>query len=1486
MLKTTKFLIFALLCLILAHPATASQKAYVYAVSGSYGIMDFQLGTFSPEMLYQSDTNISAATFAEGLYYALHVDNEGNPTGIYSYDLKTGSSEKYMDLMASSVICDMTYDYASQSILFLGDAWPNTTLLRLDLATKEITTLHDFTDTSMMCIAADYDGEIYLLDRQGILYRMDKTTYELTSVIDTDQYINGLQSMDFDHNTGKLYWVSTNYGICYNYEIDVDNETMNSIGSVSNTQLVGLFTGYTEAGPNAPAAPTQFVATPGANGANSCDLSWALPTTTFNRKTLANPITAVTVYRDGEAIATLDASATSYTDNAVTAGNHQYKVTASNSVGEGMFNTTSVYVGEDLPSAPTNVVAQVSGNTIQITWDAPTTGLNGGWISSNITYNVTRINDNKVIQEATTQTSATDAIEGAYAGYSYRVTASTAAGAGESAISNTVHAGVAQPLPFTSVLETEQDLSNWTIIDGDGNGASWQMGTLFKNSRQGAEVIHNNDNGSDDWLITPPAKLSAGVVTEVSFLTYTAYSYNEQIEVRIAKAGTDPQEAQVVETISIQGSKGYYGYDVKQPIPAMEEDGEYCIYLHYATAPKTTNNWGVHINDFTWKENNTGSISGTVSYDMMGWEQGLYGATVTVGDLSATTDWQGKYTISEIPEGEYDVTVKSTGYVPQSQHVRINAGDQLTLDFMLEQLQQYDISGTVTDDAGNPIMGASIKVEGEQSYSDETDETGAYTIRSIYEGTGYTLTIEKNNYIGTSETFDLTQDIEKNYSLKTDIIAPYNVQASDNEDGNILVEWSSPKSLKELHYDNGTVAQAYSWGEYGSDSHVLASVYRQPSKIYEIKWQSVKTETSSDEINLLIIDLDYGGNPTSDVLYEVKGVPTVDGEWNTYRLPEPITAERGGFLVAVSGKGATLAIDNGTEDGTIEFPNTQCTNNNYVASYNYTYFDERTTNQSARFLLRAVCENIEPEGSTMPEISYDLYRVPESAQDDESAWTAVAQGIKELSHEESNVPSGIYTYAVKAIYGEGEALISDAAFSTEVRHNIIADVTVNVTANSDPAHANGATVTLYNDKNNYSATVTDGIATFADVDKGSYNVNIVQRGFETLKAENVNITGEDKAFSFSYELKQSFDKPATIDVIIADEKSTDAELVWNVQPNINEGFEGDDYTDFEVNPAGNIGWQYIDNDGRESAGFANTSFPNMNEKMAAITFNAETTTPPLSREIAYSGVRALAFFAARDLLNEADELVHYDSDDYLISPELKPYKDFKFSFYACSYEEAIGNLERIKVGYSTTTPELDSFIWLDEDYFYVPLKYEQYTYDIPAEAKYVVINNHSISNFMLLVDDIFIGVDGQVQGNPYMPVNVTGYEVYLDGEKLTDTQDTRITLSNLTQGKHTAGVVQKFATGKSEPLEIEFEIGEVGIENVTNDGNIRIYAYDDMLYINGDYATAMIYNAAGTAVMQLDGESQADMSALSNGIYIVRALDLEGNATVQKIVIR
>ena len=202
----------------------------------------------------------------------------------------------------------------------------------------------------------------------------------------------------------------------------------------------------------------------------------------------------------------------------------------------------------------------------------------------------------------------------------------------------------------------------------------------------------------------------------------------------------------------------------------------------------------------------------------------------------------------------------------------------------------------------------------------------------------------------------------------------------------------------------------------------------------------------------------------------------------------------------------------------------------------------------------------------------------------------------------------------------------------------------------------------------------------------------------------------------------------------------------------------------------------------------------------------------------------------------------------MISPELKPYRDFKFSFMARTYKELEGYRERIRVGYSTTTPELDQFIWLDDTLRYVPLEYTPYEYTIPQEAKYVVLNSSSLMNFILLVDDVFIGVEDQVVGNSYMPVNVNGYEVYLDDTKVADTDDTEYTFTELADGTHTAAIVQKFATGNSEPLEITFSIGSTGVDNVAAT-MLSIYVYGETLYINGDYSHAMVYSTSGAQVM-------------------------------------
>lgn len=46
----------------------------------------------------------------------------------------------------------------------------------------------------------------------------------------------------------------------------------------------------------------------------------------------------------------------------------------------------------------------------------------------------------------------------------------------------------------------------------------------------------------------------------------------------------------------------------------------------------------------------------------------------------------------------------------------------------------------------------------------------------------------------------------------------------------------------------------------------------------------------------MLIDLDWGGQPTGEVLYQVN-VITKNGQWNTFRLPESLYAEKGFLLL-------------------------------------------------------------------------------------------------------------------------------------------------------------------------------------------------------------------------------------------------------------------------------------------------------------------------------------------------------------------------------------------------------------------------------------------------------------------------------------------------------------------------------------------------------------------------------------------------------------
>lgn len=81
----------------------------------------------------------------------------------------------------------------------------------------------------------------------------------------------------------------------------------------------------------------------------------------------------------------------SYIDNDAPNGTSRYMVKTITFVGESDQSSTSIFLGDDYPAAPSNVVAVEVDGKVKVTWDAPTEGYNGGVLDlSKVKYSVYR----------------------------------------------------------------------------------------------------------------------------------------------------------------------------------------------------------------------------------------------------------------------------------------------------------------------------------------------------------------------------------------------------------------------------------------------------------------------------------------------------------------------------------------------------------------------------------------------------------------------------------------------------------------------------------------------------------------------------------------------------------------------------------------------------------------------------------------------------------------------------------------------------------------------------------------------------------------------------------------------------------------------------------------------------------------------------------------------------------------------------------------
>jgi len=112
------------------------------------------------------------------------------------------------------------------------------------------------------------------------------------------------------------------------------------------------------------------------------------------------------------------------------------------------------------------------------------------------------------------------------------------------------------------------------------------------------------------------------------------------------------------------------------------------------------------------------------------------------------TDAAGNYSFAGLTHGgNFTLTPSKTGYsfTPPSRTLTNLQGDQANLDFN-GTLNTYTLSGRVTDEGAQPIVGVNVHLSGSAAGDTTTDAAGNYSFSGLQHGGSFTLTPNENGY--------------------------------------------------------------------------------------------------------------------------------------------------------------------------------------------------------------------------------------------------------------------------------------------------------------------------------------------------------------------------------------------------------------------------------------------------------------------------------------------------------------------------------------------------------------------------------------------------------------------------------------------------------------------------------------------------------------------------------------------------------------------
>lgn len=311
---------------------------------------------------------------------------------------------------------------------------------------------------------------------------------------------------------------------------------------------------------DAPAAAENAVFRPGNMGGSSASVEFDAPTLSIRGNALTE-LTKAELYNGTNLCATLTdiqpGQHYTLTDGSAQRGFQSYRLIIYNEYGKGLPVSGTVFVGIDKPSSPTNVKIRLDGNTVVMSWDPVTTGVNGGFVDlSKLIYKVVRQTDIELVYEGT-GTSCTDqslSNFGKQNNVFYGVFAYYGSTPSEGTATEDVILGSPYTMPFEETFASDSKTSTLWLIGYDPYktlGTKWDIGETpnYDNASPGnLTCTAYYDEGGYHFVSSGKIRISDTAKCPVLTFPYQCAGLDDHIDIVVSTEGV-PNQGDVVATV-------------------------------------------------------------------------------------------------------------------------------------------------------------------------------------------------------------------------------------------------------------------------------------------------------------------------------------------------------------------------------------------------------------------------------------------------------------------------------------------------------------------------------------------------------------------------------------------------------------------------------------------------------------------------------------------------------------------------------------------------------------------------------------------------------------------------------------------------------------------------------------------------------------------------------------------------------------------------